>query len=82
MPTEPISACQPEMAPQAMVTKSIGHSGCQETPAWIVKPRSLIGRQREAPIRLPAASFVPRMGATAIPSADKTIVIDVIQKPM
>jgi len=33
VPTEPISACQPEIAPQAMVTNSIGHSGCNAPEA-------------------------------------------------
>src|SRR5947209_6607902 len=34
VPTEPKSACQPEMAPQAIVTNSIGHSGCNAPVAW------------------------------------------------
>src|SRR5438876_10968606 len=31
--TEPISACQPEIAPQAIVTNNIGHKGCIATLA-------------------------------------------------
>ncbi len=34
------------------------------------------------PMRLPAASVVPRSGATIIPIALRRIVINVIQKPM
>ena len=33
VPTEPIRACQPEIAPQAMVTNSIGQSGCSAPAA-------------------------------------------------
>ena len=35
---EAMSECQPEMAPQAMVTKSIGQSGNQALPATNPKP--------------------------------------------
>ena len=52
VPTEPTSACQPEIAPQAMVTKSIGQSGCQALPASAVKPRSLTAAQREGADRV------------------------------
>ena len=70
------------MAPHAMVTKSIGHSGCHATPSTIPNPRSLKAGSANAPMRLPAASFVPRSGATTIPNALRRMVIEVIQKPM
>ena len=82
VPTEPTSACQPEMAPHAMVTKSIGHSGCHAWPASNPKPRSLTAGSANAPMRLPAMSFVPRSGAAIIPTALSTMVISMTQKPM
>ncbi len=65
-----------------MVTNSIGHSGCHALPASIAKPRSLTAGSANAPMRLPAASFVPSSGATTIPTALSRMVISVIQKPM
>ena len=82
VPIEPTSACQPEMAPQAIVTKSIGHSGCHALAASIANPRSLNAGSANAPMSAPDASFVPRSGATTIPSALSRMVIEVIQKPM
>jgi hypothetical protein len=65
-----------------MVTKSIGHIGCHALPASIPKPKPLRAGSANAPMRLPAASCVPRSGATTIPTALKRMVISVIQKPM
>src|SRR3989304_1808944 len=85
VPTDPNSACQPEIAPQAMVTNSIGHSGCQAAPAVNVNPRPVLTASSwNAPIgkTLPATVVVaPVMGARTAPTALSTIVISVIQKP-
>ena len=83
VPIDPTRACQPEIAPQAIVTKSIGQSGCQAFPAaGAAKPRSLTAVRAKVPMTFPPESITPVRGATNIPTAERTIVISMIQKPM
>src|SRR5919108_6454651 len=62
VPTEPNSACQPEIAPQAMVTNNTGHSGSQILPASKPNPRVLTGCNANSPILAPVASVIPVNG--------------------
>src|SRR5512146_1103994 len=75
VPTEPNSACQPEMAPQAMVTNSIGHSGCSA-------PVASDGENPLYASSLNAATSALVNGARIAPIALTTITIVVIQNPM
>ena len=74
VPTAPKRACQPEIAPHAIVTKSIGHSGM--IPAG---PRGGF-QPLKAGIWKCATSGRTR-GASAAPARPKTIDSAVIQKP-
>src|SRR5207245_7697147 len=79
VPTEPISACQPEIAPQAMVTNSIGHKG------WMapLAESTLVG-----PPQPTKAGMVNvetdglTKNARNAPRPPTTMVSAVIQKPM
>ena len=74
VPTDPNSACQPEIAPQAMVTKSIGQRGWSAPPIAGWKPLY-------ASI-LKAATLGAMNGARTAPIALTPIVMTVIQNPM
>ncbi len=78
VPTEPISACQPEIAPQAIVTKSIGQSGCRAPEAMTcggpLKP------MKPASLKVARSRF--KKNARNAPRPPNTMVRAVIQKPM
>ena len=74
VPTAPNRACQPEIAPQAMVTKSMGQSGMIPAgPSWGLKPL-------KAGIWNWATSGLTKV-ATAAPPRPSTMDRAVIQKP-
>ena len=75
MPTEPIRECHPEIAPQAIVTNSIGHSG------WIGPATGDAWKVVYASILNFATSGWMNTASTA-PIAARAIVSAVIQKPM
>src|SRR5439155_24993255 len=75
VPTEPKRACQPEIAPQAIVTKSIGQSGCSAPPG-------IVGDTPLNASSLNAATFALVNGARTAPIALTPMTIAVIQKPM
>ena len=79
MPIEPNSACQPEMAPQAIVTNSMGHSGCMPTAVAPMKP--LASCNAKAPAGAVALGSVTN-GAMSAPIALTPMTMAVIQKPM
>src|SRR5574337_257721 len=75
VPTEPNRACHPEIAPQAMVTNNIGHSG------WKA-PVGCGGRNPLNAAALNTATVGLRKGANTAPMALPIITSPVIQNPM
>src|ERR671919_3140885 len=75
VPTDPNSACHPEIAPHAIVTNSIGHSG------WI-GPATGEAWNCVNPGILNSATSGETNAAITAPTAARPIVSAVIQKPM
>ncbi len=87
MPIEPNSACHPEMAPHAIVTNNIGHSGWIAATAWSGTCSTGIQPLNTAVWNVTAfkASAFPKSPSTPpkiAPSADRPMVRKVTQKPM
>ena len=77
--TEPISACQPEIAPQAMVTKSIGHRGWI-APLALSTPVGPPHPTKAGMVKVETDGLTKN--ARNAPSPPTTMVSAVIQKPM
>src|SRR5574341_1458457 len=74
VPTEPMSECQPEIAPHAIVTKSMGQSGNICCPTFTENPLKAA--------LLKFATSAAMNGANTAPTEESPMVNSVIQKPM
>ncbi len=87
VPIEPNKACQPEIAPQAMVTNSIGQIGWIAAAAWPGTCSTGIQLLNTGVWKVTACIAValpsrPRIPPTMAPKAERPIVKNVTQKPM
>ena len=87
VPIEPNNACQPEMAPHAIVTNSIGQIGWIAAAAWSGTCNTGIQLLNTAvwnvtALRASALPSRPHTPPTIAPSAESPMVRNVTQKPM